>query len=185
MGKLNNMGGGSIIEVLSKNKTKANANKQCLFTDIEDLSDIEAFTISDVEEEEDNNDKLIEKHYYFNNFSPSYEKYIFTIKKNNSKWKLKECFKQKMNYLYKTSIHFEKLGGSSTNIFHLNSEEFSYFLRYYYMYAILDTLKNVNNELSEHLCSLINTLNEFVEENNDAVNINKKIKSFLKLFEKV
>jgi hypothetical protein len=53
------------------------------------------------------------------------------------------------------------------------------------MYAILDTLKNVNNELSEHLCSLINTLNEFVEENNDAVNINKKIKSFLKLFEKV
>ena len=90
-----------------------------------------------------------------------------------------------MNYLYKTSIHFEKLGGGSTNIFHLNSEEFSYFLRYYYMYAILDTLKNVNNELSEHLCSLINTLNEFVEANSDAVNINKKIKSFLKLFEKV
>ena len=178
----------------------------CLFTDIEDLSDVDIDT--DIEGEFDidinfddiniddnknviknnpNNSleksKLLDDTYYFNN-SIEY-KYIFKIKPTNKVWKLNDYIKQNMDYLYKTSRNFPKLGGGSTNIFHIDSNDISYLLHYYYMYAILDTLNNVNNQLSEYLCSVINSLYEFVKINNEAFVLNKKIKLFLDLFENV
>jgi hypothetical protein len=178
-----------------------NASKNlCLFTDIEDLSvvsddtDIDGefdINIEDIDYDIKNSNtnkslksiKLIDDCYYFNN--NSYGKYIFTINPTNKVWKLNNIFKQKINYLYKTSRNFEKLGGSTTNIFHIDSNNISYFLQYYYMYAILDTLKNMNNELSEYLCSVINSLYEFIKINTYAFNLNKKIKLFLNLFENI
>ena len=88
-----------------------------------------------------------------------------------------------MDYFHKTSRNFEKLGGSSTNIFYLDSNDISYFLHYYYMYAILDTLRN--DKLSKYMCSVINSLYEFIQTNNKAFVLNKKIKLFLNLFENV
>jgi hypothetical protein len=178
-----------------------NASKNlCLFTDIEDLSvvsddtDIDGefdINIEDIDYDIKNVNtnkslepfKLIDNSYYFSNNSS--DKYIFTINPTNKVWKLNDLFKQKMGYLYKTSRNFGKLGGASTNIFHLDSNNISYFLHYYYMYAILDTLKNINNELSEYLCSVINSLYEFIKINNEAFVLNKKIKLFLNLFENV
>ena len=174
----------------------------CLFTDIEDLQDVDGNIDTDIDSDIDgefdiniddinndnNNDickttKLINDFYYFNNSTGN--KYIFKIKSTNKVWKLNDLFKQKMDYLYKTSRNFGKLGGASTNIFHIDSNDISYFLHYYYMYAILDTLKNDNNQLSKYMCSVINSLYEFIKINTYAFVLNKKIKLFLNLFENV
>ena len=125
--------------------------------------------------------KLIDDIYYLNNSNGN--KYIFKIEPTNKVWKLNDFIKQKIDYFHKTSRNFEKLGGSSTNIFHLDSNDISYFLHYYYMYAILDTLKN--DKLSKYMCSVINSLYEFIQTNNKAFVLNKKIKLFLNLFENV
>ncbi len=177
-----------------------NSQNLCLFTDIEDLQDVDANIDADIDSDidgefdiniDDINDdiinnslkttKLIHDFYYFNNSTEN--KYIFTINPTNKVWKLNDLFKQNMNYLYKTSRNFEKLGGASKNIFHLDSNDISYFLHYYYMYAILDTLKN--DKLSKYMCSVINSLYEFIKINNEAFVLNKKIKLFLNLFENV
>jgi hypothetical protein len=176
----------------------------CLFTDIEDLQDVDVdididfdgefdINIDDIDINNDNDNdnvinsleqiKLINDSYYFNNSTGG--KYIFKIKPTKKVWKLNNHIKQKMNYLYKTSRNFGKLGGSSTNIFHIDSNDISYFLHYYYMYAVLDTLKNENNQLSEYLCSVISSLYEFIQINNEAFILNKKIKLFLNLFSRV
>ena len=169
----------------------------CLFTDIDNLQDVNndfdfngEFNIN-IDDDNDNHKniinnslkttKLIDDFYYFNNSTEN--KYIFKIKSTNKVWKLNDLFKQKIDYLYKISRNFGKLGGASTNIFHIDSNDISYFLHDYYMYAILDTLKN--NQLSEYLCSVINSLYEFIKINKEAFVLNKKIKLFLNLFEKV
>ena len=169
----------------------------CLFTDIDNLQDVNndfdfngEFNIN-IDDDNDNHKniinnslkttKLIDDFYYFNNSTG--KKYIFKIKSTNKVWKLNDLFKQKIDYLYKISRNFGKLGGASTNIFHIDSNDISYFLRDYYMYAILDTLNN--NQLSEYLCSVINSLYEFIKINKEAFVLNKKIKLFLNLFEKV
>jgi hypothetical protein len=127
--------------------------------------------------------ELINDCYYFNNSIEC--KYIFKIKPTNQVWVLNEYIKQKNDYLYKTSRNFPKLGGASTNIFYINTNDISYFLHYYYMFAILDTLNNNNNQLSQYLCSVIYSLYEFIKINNEAFVLNKKIKLFLNLFTKV
>jgi hypothetical protein len=127
--------------------------------------------------------KLIDDFYYFNNNVGG--KYIFKIKPTNKVWKLNEHIKQNMNYLYKTSRNFPKIGGGTTNIFYIDTNDISYFLHYYYMYAILDTLKNDNNQLSDYICSVINSLYDFIKINNNAFNLNKKIKIFLNLFSRI
>ena len=171
----------------------------CLFTDIDDLQDVDAdvdidvdgefdIIIDDSDNDNDNNNnhkttKLINDCYYFNNSTG--RKYIFKIKHTKKIWKLNDIFIQNMDYLYKTSRNFGKLGGTSTNIFDIDSTDISYFLHYYYMYAVLDTLNNENYQLSEYTCSVINSLYKFIEINNEASDLNKKIKLFLNLFQKV
>ena len=125
--------------------------------------------------------KLIDDIYYLNNSNGN--KYIFKIEPTNKVWKITNIFKKNMDYFHKTSRNFGKLGGASINIFHLDSNDISYFLHYYYMYAILDTLKN--DKLSKYMCSVINSLYEFIQTNNKAFVLNKKIKLFLNLFENV
>ena len=127
--------------------------------------------------------KLIDDLYYFNNSIGN--NYIFKIKPTNKVWKLNDHIKQNMDYLYKTSRNFPKLGGSSTNIFYIDTNNVSYLLNYYYMYAILDTFKNNNNQLSQYLCSVIYSLYEFIQINNNAFILNKKIKLFLNLFTRI
>jgi len=183
-----------------------NNKNLCLFSDIEDLQDLEDvdvdidpdvdgefdIDIDDIDNNNDNNNnsinslekvKLINDFYYFN--SNIGGKYIFKIKHTDQVWELNEYIKQNMDYLYKTSRNFPKLGGASTNIFHIDTNDISYFLHYYYMYAILDTLKNDNNKLSDYICSVINSLYDFIKINNNAFNLNKKIKIFLNLFSRV
>ena len=127
--------------------------------------------------------KLIDDCYYFNNNTGG--KYIFKIKPTNKVWKLNDHIKQNMDYLYKISRNFPKIGGGSTNIFHIDTNDISYFLHYYYMYAVLDTLKNDNNQLSDYICSVIYSLYDFIQINNNAFILNKKIKLFLNLFSRV
>ena len=177
----------------------------CLFTDIEDLQDVDVDIDIDIDVDfngefdiniDDDNDnhkniinnslkttKLIDDSYYFNNSTG--KKYIFKIEPTNKVWKLNSYIKQKIDYLYKTSRNFGKLGGASKNIFHIDSNDISYFLHYYYMYAVLDTLKNDNNQLSEYVCSVIDSLYKFIKINTYAFVLNKKIKLFLNLFERV
>jgi hypothetical protein len=191
-------GGGSKNSLQQGNKYNKNL---CLFTDIEDLFDddvdvgIDVDSDVDVDVDIDVGDvninanksleitKLIDDFYYFNNSTGG--KYIFKINPTNKVWKLNDHIKQNINYLYKISRNFPKLGGSSTNIFHIDKNDISYLLRYYYMYAILDTLKNDNNQLSEYLCSVIYSLYDFIQINNKAFDLNKKIKLFLNLFSRV
>ena len=127
--------------------------------------------------------KLIDDCYYFNNTTGG--KYIFKIKPTNKVWKLNDHIKQNMDYLYKISRNFPKIGGGSTNIFHIDTNDISYFLHYYYMYAVLDTLKNDNNQLSDYICSVIYSLYDFIQINNNAFNLIKKIKLFLNLFTRI
>jgi hypothetical protein len=198
MSKFIKTGGGGTKNSLYEGDGFPNKNL-CLFTDIEDLQDVDVDVDIDVDGEFDiniddininndiNNDndsvKLLDDYYYFNNSIGN--KYIFKIKPTDKIWKLNDSIKQNIDYLYKTSRNFPKIGGGSTNIFHIDSNDISYFLHYYYMYAVLDTLKNVNNQLSEYICSVIDSLYEFVKINNEAFVLNKKIKLFLNLFENV
>ena len=41
------------------------------------------------------------------------------------------------------------------------------------MYAVLDTLKNDNNQLSEYVCSVIDSLYKFIKINTYAFVLNK------------
>jgi hypothetical protein len=196
-------GGGSKNSLQQGNKYNKNL---CLFTDIEDLFDVDVDVGIDVDtdvdvdvdvdvDDDDDDDvninpnkslettKLIDDSYYFNNSTGN--KYKFKIEPTDKVWKLNDHIKQNINYLYKISRNFPKLGGSSTNIFHIDKNDISYLLRYYYMYAILDTLKNDNNKLSEYLCSVIYSLYNFIQINNQAFDLNKKIKLFLNLFSRV
>ena len=116
----------------------------CLFSDVDIDADIDHNKNKNVNKSLESV-KLIDDFYYFNNSTEN--KYIFKIEPTNKVWKLNSYIKQKIDYLYKTSRNFGKLGGASTNIFHIDSNDISYFLHDYYMYAILDTLQN--NQLSE------------------------------------
>ncbi len=169
----------------------------CLFSDVDIDVDIDIDIDFDIDVDIDDDDdddiknnnfnkllepvKLIDDSYYFNNSTGN--KYKFKIEPTDKVWKLNDFLKQKMDYFHKTSRNFEKLGGSSTNIFYLDSNDISYFLHYYYMYAILDTLRN--DKLSKYMCSVINSLYEFIKINTYAFVLNKKIKLFLNLFENV
>jgi hypothetical protein len=174
-------------------------NNLCLFSDIEKLFDVDdddnngEFDIIIDDSDDENNininnslktTELINDFYYFNTSSEG-KKYKLKIKSTTKVWKLNDHIKEKMDYLYKTSRNFGKIGGASSNIYHLDSNDISYFLNYYYMLSVLDTLNNDNNQLSEYTCSVINSLYEFVKANNEAFNLNKKIKLFLNFFTRV
>ncbi len=191
---ISSCGGGSARTSFMASTTP---NNLCLFSDIEKLFNVnddvdgEFDIIIDTSDDENNininnslkTSKLIDDFYYFNT-STGGKKYKLKIKSTTKVWKLNDNFKQKNGYLNKASRNFGKIGGASSNIYHLDSNDISYFLNYYYMLSVLDTLNN-NNQLSEYTCSVINSLYEFVKANNEAFNLNKKIKLFLNFFTRV
>lgn len=194
---ISSCGGGSAKTSVMASTTP---NNLCLFSDIEKLFNVddevdnngEFDIIIDTSDDENNininnslkTSKLIDDFYYFNTNTEG-KKYKLKIKSTTKVWKLNDNFKQKNGYLYKTSRNFGKIGGASSNIYHLDSNDISYFLNYYYMLSVLDTLNNDNNQLSEYTCSVINSLYDFVKANNESFNLNKKIKLFLNFFTRV
>ena len=111
-------------------------------------------------------------------------KFIFDFNENEDieRWVFRER-RYDLKFFDKISEKFPKIGGGRKMIskYLFDEDTISIYLSFVYKCAIMDTLKY--NELSSFTCVIINTLYEFIQDNEEEIIINKII-DFLNLFEK-
>lgn len=111
-------------------------------------------------------------------------KFIFDFNENEDieRWVFRER-RYDLKFFDKISVKFPKIGGGRKMIskYLFDEDTISIYLIFVYKCAIMDTLKY--NELSSFTCVIINTLYEFIQDNEEEFIINKII-DFLNLFEK-
>jgi hypothetical protein len=133
-------------------------------------------------------DELLINDFNFFSINDISKKYKILFDFNQYEDTQKWVFKKKRNnhiFFSKISCNYSKMGGASRVLqkYNFNEENILNFLNKVYKYAVIDILKN--NELSTFTCIIINTLKEFIEDNEEEYYFNSKILKFLDLFQKI
>ena len=112
-------------------------------------------------------------------------KFIFDFNENENveRWVFRER-RYDLKFFDKILNNFPKIGGGRKMIskYLFDEDTISIYLNHMYKCAIIDTLKY--NELSSYTCVVINSLYEFIQDDEGNRIITNKIIDFLNLFEK-